>query len=96
MTKKEQAEIRKLIGKICDVCMRINFETDRAAFFWMSGHVSLITVHIAESKKDYNNDIAKWDDHYGKNSWNLPKEIIKNLSDRLAALEKFLADELAK
>jgi len=80
MTKKEQLQIRELVGKISDTCMRINFETDRAAFFWMSGHVSLITVHIAESKKDYNNDIAKWDEHYG-NSWNTTKEIIAKLTD---------------
>ena len=96
MTKKEQAEIRKLIGKICNVCMRVNQETERAAFFWISGHVSLITVCIAASKGDYNNDTAKWDEHYGENSWNKPSQIIENLTDRLAALEKFLAAELAK
>ena len=96
MTKKEKAEVRKLIGKIADVCMRINQETERAAFCWINGHVSLLSVCVAVSKEDYNNDTAKWDEHYGEKEWNTPTEIIKNLTDRLAALENFLAEELAK
>lgn len=96
MTKKEQSEVRKLIGKISDVCMRINLETKRAVFFWMSGHVSMITGYIAVSKEDYTNYIMNWDAYYDEKEWNTPTEIIKKLSDRLAALENFLADELAK
>lgn len=96
MTEKEQVKIRELVGKICDTCMRINQETERAAFCDLSGHVYLITVNIAASKEDYNNLVMSCYAYYGEMSWNLTKDIIKNLTDRLAALEKFLADELTK
>lgn len=96
MTQKEQVKIRKLVGKICDTCMRINQETERAAFCWINGHVSLLSVCVAVSKADYNNDIVKWEENYGEKEWTTTKEIIAKLTDRLAALEKFLADELAK
>lgn len=96
MAKNEQAEIRKLVGKICDVCMRINQETERAAFCYISGHVSQISVCICVSKKDYTDYIMRWDAYYDEKEWNTPSQIIKNLTDRLAALENFLAAELAK
>lgn len=96
MTKKEQIKIRELVGKICDTCMRINQETERSAFCYVSGHVSAISVHIAASKNDYNNYIMKWEAYYDEKEWNTPSQIIKNLTDRLAALEKFLAEELTK
>lgn len=99
MTKDEQAKIRKLVVKICDVCMRINQETERAAFFEMNGHVAGVSAWIAASKKDFNSYIFSAPSemvYYGKYSWNTKKDIIENLTDRLAALEKFLAEELAK
>lgn len=96
MAKKEQLQIRKLVGKICDTCMRINQETERSAFCYIGGHVSLISVDICVSKNDYTNYIMKWEAYYDEKKWNTPSQIIKNLTDRLAALENFLAAELAK
>lgn len=96
MTEKEQSKIRQLICKISDTCMRINLETERAAFFYISGHVSQISVCICVSKKDYTDYIMRWDAYYDEKEWNTPSQIIKNLTDRLVALEKFLANELAK
>ena len=96
MTKKEQVEIRKLVGKIADVCLRINQETEYAAFCWVNGHVSLLSACIAVSKEDYNSDIVKWEENYGEKEWTTTKEIIAKLTDRLAALEKFLGNEIVK
>jgi len=93
---KEQDQIRKLIGKICDACLRINLETKYAAFVNLSGHVSLISGHVVVSKADFNNEIMSWDAYYKEMGWNTTKEIIKNLSDCLAALEKFLKEAKAK
>ena len=96
MTKEEQVKVRELIGKISDTCMRINLETERAAFCYISGHVSQISCDITEAKSDTKSYIMKWDLYFGEYSWNTPRMIIQNLTDRLAALEKFLASELEK
>ena len=97
MTKKEQVKIRELVGKISDTCMRINMETKYTANFEHGGSTFCLSAFVRKGKNPERNYILfmPGDFIWMNRRWNTSETIAK-LSDRLAALEKFLADELAK
>ena len=91
MTNEEQVKVRELVGKISDTCMRIMLETEQRAHVLISALYPSVAVSFSPPSSDSYWAIAIFD-----NPEYTTDDIIEKLSDMLAALEKFLADELAK
>lgn len=73
--------MREQLLKIAELCLRINEETEFAAFMEIPGHVPWISVSVGKSKEQW--DIRLLDAHYVK------KDDGVKLNKVISALEVF-------
>lgn len=80
---KISTQVNYLIATIATICLRINEETNHAAFFQFAGHVNSVDVWITSSKESYKDIIFHCYNIYINN-------------EDCAAMLTFLKNELLK
>lgn len=75
----------KIFHELLDLCLRINRETELAAWFDFAGHVNSFSVRVAKNKKDFTELLY--------NSYAYPEYSIEEFHSMKAILEKYLAGD---